>query len=184
MNFRTVWAGGDIPKPVSDALEYITKRANLIWSREHTADGQHTTIRASGPIYERGRAIAMSQWVDVPFVVANFSATGGAAWAVGVGNQLLYAYEVDGESMTVAFRITGTNLAGGPAVLQMAVPGGFVATRAVLNPIRVSNLGVAGSGLALASGAVIQCFVNVGGGLFANDAGGGIEVWGEIRFSV
>lgn len=92
MNLRCAWGGFDIVKPVSDALEYITTRINLIWLRQHTADGLHVFTGT-----------------DVPFSVLNFgSATAGQTWTLVAADQVTYRYVTIGGWVFVLGTFGGT----------------------------------------------------------------------------
>lgn len=76
-------------------------------------------------IFERNRAYAMGEWIDVPFNAANFSSDTGT-WAVGAAAYINNKYTLIGKTMHWHFYISwfsGSNLiTGTPTYLYITLP--------------------------------------------------------------
>lgn len=84
-------------------------------------------------VFERGRSVASGDWTPVTFVAANFTGNGTLVWTVEIADQATLAYTLIGKTMTVSFYINDTTVAGTGSVLQIRIPGGFLAKRAMAN---------------------------------------------------
>ena len=103
---------------VQDAPTFGTKNYAL-W----VADG---TTFLGGPLHERGRQAAMGEWIPVPYLAADFTASSGQ-WLVEFGDVRQFAYMLVGQTMTVAFSIVSTTCIGAGNELRIKIPGGFTA---------------------------------------------------------
>ena len=63
-------------------------------------------------------------WQAVPFVAANFGATGGG-WTVAANNILVNRYVVIGQTMIWTVFVDGAAISGAPSTLNFIVPGGY-----------------------------------------------------------
>lgn len=81
-------------------------------------------------------------WTTPSFNAGNFTASGAMTWTVASGDVVTYAYQVIGKRMTVMFHL-GTTTVGGSVNTELfiAIPGGKTATKAVTNPIWLSDNG-------------------------------------------
>lgn len=71
-------------------------------------------------------------WTDVAYDAANFTADVGT-WGVEAGDQVTYSYMMIGKTMFLAVRLLTTSPAGGPNnILSVAIPGGYVAAKAMV----------------------------------------------------
>lgn len=114
----------------------------------------------AGGVFERGRSVAMGDWIAVAFNAANFTGTGGT-WTVIAANQIALSYQLVGTTMTLRFRVLNTNVAAGSLALQIAVPGGFVgvATAAGVGSVLYNDAGAGNAmGAVLVNGAFVQLF--------------------------
>ena len=87
-----------------------------------------------GQIDAADAAVAPGAWVDIPFNVANFGATGGT-WTVTAGNVLTFAYRRAGALAVVQFRFQGTVIAGAPNVVTLQLAAVGVARNYGLQPV-------------------------------------------------
>jgi hypothetical protein len=107
-----------------------------------------------------GTLVSGGVWTPVAFNAANFTGNGAMTWTVASGDQVTLASMVDGDSVTVAFVLATTTVGGVVnTLLQIAIPGGYVAARDMWNGlglvIDASVATTAGCGVA-AGGTVIQ----------------------------
>ncbi len=105
----------------------------------YNADGQGTNtatignaslsyVFTSGAYRERGRSVAMGEWVDQAFNAANYTTSGGGGvtWGVDAGDVALNRYTLVGKTVTWQINIDSTDIAGGtPTHLRVAVPSGL-----------------------------------------------------------
>src|SRR5690606_17792274 len=80
------------------------------------------------------------QWVDMPFDAGNFTTDTGT-WTVAEADQNTYAYQIDGNKMTVSFDIRTSTVASSPTQLRIAVPGGRTIARTMQNRVLALNAG-------------------------------------------
>ncbi len=142
------------------------------YHKEHNVDDSHSTIRASGSIYEQGRGgltPAYANGVSVPvfFVPADFGGNGTMTWTPTQSLTVVSYCWLAGVRMQVDFAIGGSVIGGAlNTMLTIKIPGGWFASRLTYNPCRIVDNGVAASGIALVTpgglgtGNVIQIFRN------------------------
>jgi hypothetical protein len=76
-------------------------------------------------VMERGRAVAMGEWQDVPYSPALFSTAGGAAWTVAA-NAYRYRYALVGRVIQIQFMFAPSSVGTGAGnCLQVQVPPGM-----------------------------------------------------------
>jgi hypothetical protein len=80
------------------------------------------------------------QWVDVSYASGNFTTDAGT-WTVDSGDQITYAYHLDGNKMTIAFDLRTTSIATNPTILKIAIPGARIVARDISSPILAVNAG-------------------------------------------
>jgi len=66
------------------------------------------------------------QWIDAPWSASWFTGSGGS-WAPGTVNT--FAYQLDGNKMTVSFHLTAMTITGTPGVLLLIIPDNRLAAR-------------------------------------------------------
>jgi len=101
-------------------------------------------------------------WTTVPYSAANFTAVGGT-WTVDAGDVNTYGYVLTGKTMTVAFHVSTTSVAGPATQLVVTIPGGFrSAGTAVTAAASFGNTTQSGTSYALlqANGSTISCGLN------------------------
>lgn len=87
-------------------------------------------------------------WITAPFNAANFSASGSMTWTVEAGDITALAYRLSGRMLTLAVQLQTTTVGGTASNalgIAAAAYGGFVATKAVSNPMLLNDA-VAGWG--------------------------------------
>ena len=103
---------------VQDAPTFGTNNYAL-W----VADG---TTFLGGPLHERGRTMALGDWVPVPYLAADFTVNSGQ-WLVEFGDVRQFTYMLVGKTITVAFSIVSTTCIAAGNELRIKIPGGFIA---------------------------------------------------------
>ncbi len=160
--------------------------------KEHNVDDSHSTIRASGSIYERARtAGALGDTIAVPFRPTDYTANGSMTCTVIASNVTNFSYALIGPRMFVDFEIASFTLAGAASTaVQLAIPDGYYVKRTTSNPCSIIDNGTRATGIALVTpytgtgslGRVIQVFrsdvANWGTGAGNN------AVQGQISFEV
>jgi hypothetical protein len=105
---------------------------------QHETGGSDEVLFPSG-IKERGRSVAMGEWIDIPFNAANFVGFGGMTWTVAAGNVLTNAYALVGKTMYWSLFLAGTTLGGTPSSqLFVTAPFTFSARYQIFKPGRAS----------------------------------------------
>jgi hypothetical protein len=109
-NFYTAVAGAN-PRPVVPTFSVDTQ-GNAAIAKD---------------LYEKGRAVPMGHWIDVPFNAANFTAAGGGTWTVGAAAVIRNRYTVIGKTLHWGIYISwfsGANiLAGTVTGVLISIPG-------------------------------------------------------------
>lgn len=119
-------------------------------------------VRVSAP----KRPVPAGEWTTPTFSAGDFTAYGSMTWTVEPGDVTTYAYTVIGKTMIVAFEIGGTSVSGPPsAALQIAIPGGHVAAKALFASFRARDNGTDSVGMAQTApgGTVIHLYKNASG---------------------
>lgn len=125
------------------------------------------------------------QWADVTFAAGNFTTDVGT-WTVASGDQTTYAYQLDGNKMTVSFDLATTTVATNPTQLRIAVPNGRTIARDMSNNVQALNNGVQVSTAyvqATAGNTYLQVFLDLAGTAWAT-ATDNTRVKGQITFMV
>jgi len=125
------------------------------------------------------------QWVDVPFAAGNFTASAGS-WTVTSDDQHYFAYQIDGNKMTVDFEIHNTDVSAAPGELRITVPAGRTIARDARNPISVADAGTFQIGICVATAGLthLKCYANGAYGGWTTTAGDNTYVMGQITFMV
>jgi hypothetical protein len=78
----------------------------------------------AGEIRERGRSIALGDWINIPYSAANFSAAGGTTptWVVEAGDIQANGYTIIGRTVFFSFGIVTSTITGSPTSLRIALP--------------------------------------------------------------
>lgn len=98
------------------------------YNTEHNDDDTHSTIHATGKVFERDRTTAVGDWILVPYVSTNFSAQGSMTWTVQSGDVLVNQYTLVGSTMCFQFEATATSVGGvADVALVLIIPGAFSA---------------------------------------------------------
>lgn len=90
------------------------------------------------------------EWIAVPFNAADFTASGSMTWTVAASNVVVFAYRLEGRTMTVSFLITTTTIGGTPdQALLIKIPAGkssylyqHVGYLAYFDPVAGAGLGM------------------------------------------
>ena len=108
-----------------------------------TATGAITTtgtVTATGGVYERGRTVAMGEWIDVPFSAANFTANGTMTWTVAAGDQVIYRYALVGKTVTVNLNLSTTSIGGTVnTTLYLALPAALTPAKDARTLLHIYN---------------------------------------------
>jgi hypothetical protein len=94
-----------------------------IWGKQDIDDVILTPVEAA--LQAVAGALAVTPWTNLPYDVANFTASAGAIWSVPGGSLVTLAYTLIGGNVIVAFNIGGPmTISGTPPVrLLIALPG-------------------------------------------------------------
>lgn len=146
MNISTLFLAqiGGLPGGgwIVQAFNSLAASISASWDVEHTSDGGHSTIRATGAIYEHNRAAltaprnaALGEWINVGFDASRFSVVTGTngTWTVNAPtatNPLyLLAYTLIGRTMLLNIGIYSSTLTigtgGSASVLGIRLPDGY-----------------------------------------------------------
>lgn len=115
----------------------------------------------AGGIFERGRTVAMGDWIHVPFDAGNFTANGTMTWTVEVADQVTLAYTLVGTTMILAWHIIQSSVGGTlNNQLRIAIPDGFTSAVTLSAPNIHSNAGALPTGFATVTpgAAFVQIF--------------------------
>jgi hypothetical protein len=144
-----------------------------------------TTVDIQGAVININ-AVPLGVWVPVAFSAASFTGNGAMTWTLTSGDQLTYGYTLIDKTMTVAFVLATTTVGGTPnTLLQLAIPGGYVAAKDTWNGLGLvidAGVGVAGGCGVAPGGTVIQMRRYDGANWTA-----GVDttyVYGEISFEI
>lgn len=102
---------------------------------------------------------SVGTWTSVAFAAGNFTGSGTLTWTLQSGDQTTFAYTITQNTMTVSFILATTTVAGAGVSLQIAIPAGKTAVKAMQNAAAfLLDNGVFTTGIIFvaASGAVIQ----------------------------
>jgi hypothetical protein len=73
-------------------------------------------------------AATQPPWINVTYSGAYFGGTGSMTWTVDAGDQIRFAYQLNGKTMTVSFYFEPTTLGGTAAFeVRITIPGGYTA---------------------------------------------------------
>ena len=141
-----------------------------VWDKADVADilnaidalfSSATGLKCNGPLLERNRAANVGEWTSVTFAAGNFTGSGAMTWTLDSADQTTLAYMLVGKTLWVSFNLGNTTVGGTVNIsLQIAIPGGFTATKQMVAPILISDNGgtqVAGYAVVVASGNNILC---------------------------
>ena len=146
---------------VQDAIARAAAAIMTAFNKEHNAGlSTHSTINATGKIYEQGRTTAIGDRITPAFKPADYTANGSMTWVVATSG---YYYTLAGGSMTVYFDVTGT-VGGTPnTTVQIVLPSGFFPESSAYNHCDFSDAGTLVTGMAyvLAFGALNTNAINV-----------------------
>lgn len=72
-------------------------------------------------IYEKGRIVPVGHWIDIPYNVANFGATGGG-FAPTSGEVGRFSYMLNGKTVHIQLWVHGATVTGAPSSLNLVFP--------------------------------------------------------------
>jgi hypothetical protein len=123
-------------------------------------------------------------WWDVTYASGNFTGTTGT-WTVQSGDQGTYNYQIDGNKMTVNFRLNATTTAGGCTALRIAVPAGRTCARDTITTFTYFDGTSSKVGLlaADAGATTLRLISDWLGTAFANSTNG-FSLAGQITFMI
>lgn len=132
------------------------------------------------------RVGGQGNWATPTFAAGDFTASGAMTWTLAAGDVSTYAWVVKDRMMTVAFALQTTTVGGTlNTTLKIKIPGGYVATKFMLNATaNILDNAVAKPGYAyvLATGTVINIEKQDGTNFAA--ATDTTAVYGQITFEV
>ncbi len=126
----------------NDDFAYIGTANVFSAAQTISAAGGLTLSNASAGYKERGRTVAIGEWINVAHNAANYTASAGA-WVVDLADHVSVRYALVGKMMTLSFRLFSTDVSATPAALRMAIPGGFTAASTTDCPMWYSSAGAA-----------------------------------------
>ena len=184
---RSANAGGGW---IAAQFEKIVASIAASYHQEHNDDDSHSTIHATGEIFERDRTAAIGEAIPIPFNPTNFTAAGAMTWTVAIANAIQLYYTLVGAMMTVFFDIQSSTVGGTPNTnLIMRVPSGAFCRRTTESTFFYFDNAVAGVGLVSVPGQVngslgneIQFFILSTGNWAASAAQ--THVRGQITFEI
>ena len=131
-----------------NTLGNIVATVGTSFNLEHDVEtDRHSTIRALGAISERGRTVAMGDWIAIPYGAVAFTSTGGS-WTVGSADVASYRYTLIGHTLRLNFFLTTTSVGAGASVLLLPLPPGFKAAKSAQVPFTYDDNGTLGTGIA------------------------------------
>jgi hypothetical protein len=125
------------------------------------------------------------QWIDVAYSAGDYLASAGT-WTVDSADLVTLCYQIDGNRMTVAFRILNTDVSATPTTLTFPIPNGRTAARTIRNLCTVIDAGTAEDfgRVEVTAGATTIAISKKGGAAFTTTAADNTSVIGEISFMV
>jgi hypothetical protein len=148
-----------------------------------------TTIAASGNLTCAQPSTAdLSDevaWTNEAFDAADFTGNGSMTWTLASGDVTTLAYEKTGKKVTVSFTLDTTSVGGTPSnILQIAIPGGFTATKLMVNQVFINDNGtVTGGWCRVSAGGTVIQIIKYGSGNFTASTNA-TAIYGQIRFQV
>lgn len=95
---------------------------------------------------------AMGTWTKPPFDANYFSGFGTMTWTVAFASVITFQYTIINNTMVLAFDLRGTTVvAVTTAALQIKLPGGYMASASVEQPLKLIDNGVNATGFAISS---------------------------------
>jgi hypothetical protein len=157
------------------------------YHREHNDDDTHSTIHATGEIFERERTTAMGDWIVPPYLSTNFTASAGT-WAVSGTALGAFQFMLSGSTMTVAWYIESSTLAtAAAATLFLRIPSNAVATRQFFGTCAYDDNGTLGTGVVqvrpTSGGTRIELYKDVRG-TATWSVSAALTVVGQVSFEV
>lgn len=93
---------------------------------------------------------ARGAWILPTFAATNFTGFSAQTWTVASTAVATFQYTIIGSVMVLVFDLRSTTVGGTPsAALQIKVPGGWLATASVINPVKLVDNGTHTTGFAL-----------------------------------
>jgi hypothetical protein len=100
-----------------------------------------------GTITERGRGVPIGDWISPSFNAGDYTGRASMTWTVASGDVMTFAYTMRGKTMTVSLVLLTTTVGGTPSTsLQVAIPGGFTAAKAMQSVCEVLDNGARTTG--------------------------------------
>lgn len=100
--------------------------SGLTSDADFTFDSASNTISLTGGYKERGRSVALGEWIDVAYDSGNYVAGGGGTWTVDASDQIVFSYTVIGDTVCMINRLNATSVSGTVSNLLISLPSGFV----------------------------------------------------------
>jgi len=140
-------------------------------------------------VYTKNRTIAEGHWTSVTFASGNFTASGSLTWTVESADQVVLAFTLIGQTMTISFIIDNTSTGGSASnTLKIAIPASKTATGRVevvcFTDDAGGGLSAGGIVLVTAGGTTIDIFKDATGANWSNAAVNNTDVRGQITFDV
>jgi hypothetical protein len=124
------------------------------------------------------------QFVDVAYNAADYLASAGT-WTVDSADLVTLCYRIDGNEMTVSFRILNTDVSAAPTTLTFPIPRGRTAARTIRNICTVVDAGTEDFGrVEVTAGGTTIAISKKAGAAFTTTAADNTSVIGEITFYV
>lgn len=155
------------------------------YHREHNTDDTHSTIHATGAIYERGRTTALGTLTSLPFDASLYAGNGTMTWVPTEANTFIRFTRV-GTLMFVTFYIANTTVGGAlNTQLIMRFPTSFPKAAAlVVNQVRlIDNAARVAGDVTVDQGTNALIVQRADGANFAASAAA-TSVFGEVFYEV
>ena len=94
----------------------------------------NNNLSVGGTVTERGRSVALGEWIDIPYNAANFRGYGSMIWTVEAADHIAYYYTLVGKTLWLQWSFGPTTLSGTASTLvYIKLPAGFVAAKGALS---------------------------------------------------
>lgn len=147
-----IQALGEIGGFINQQNNALVASISTGFHREHNVDDTHSTIHASGKIYERGRVepVALGDTQPVFLKASDFTGNGTQTWTIsGTAGATEIRYALVGSQMRLDFYVTQTTVGGGANTrLLIKIPGGFYPAYQAYNLCRIVDNNVVAVGVA------------------------------------
>ena len=138
-----VVAAGDLDVAKTTAGNVFSQGQYMASLGVGMASGITGVLNVAGKVYERGRTVAIGDWISPSYSAAYFTSSGAGGWLVEGPDMYTYAYTLIGETMLLSVVLLGTSvLAAAGTNLFVRIPGGLTSQFYSLCRIRLYDNGI------------------------------------------